>query len=108
MKGSNLGELEELVLLVVAALYEEAYGIAVQDKIKRDCDRNIAISTVHKVLQRLREKGYLESHYGGATAQRGGRRKHLFQVTRSGQKVLSVMRDQRNRLWDSIPKIAFE
>lgn len=108
MKGTNLGELEELILLVVANLYDEAYGIAIQNTIKQQCNRSIAISTVHTVLQRLSDKGYLESRYGGATEARGGRRKHLFTVTKSGQRVLATVREQRNMLWNSIPKIAFE
>ena len=108
MKGTNLGELEELILLTVAALYDDAYGVAIQDSIKKNCKRSIAISTVHTVLQRLSNKGFLKARYGGATEERGGRRKHLFTVTVAGQKALLAVRDQRNQLWDSIPKIAFE
>ncbi|MBX2816226.1 MAG: BlaI/MecI/CopY family transcriptional regulator, partial [Saprospiraceae bacterium] len=72
MKGANLGELEELVLLVVASLFNEAYGISIQSTIEQKCQRTIAISTVHTVLHRLMDKGYLQSHYGGATKTRGG------------------------------------
>ena len=108
MKGTNLGELEELILLVVAYLYDDAYGIAIQDAIRKECNRNISISTVHTVLQRLMKKGYLSSRYGGATEQRGGRRKHLFRVTMSGREAIAVVREQRNRFWDSIPSIAFK
>ncbi len=108
MKGTNLGELEELIMLTVALLYDEAYGIAIQRTIKEKCNRSISISTVHAVLYRLDEKGYVTSRYDGATPARGGRRKHLFRVTTAGQKVLSQARDMRNELWDAIPKIAFE
>lgn len=108
MKGTHLGELEELILLTVASLYDDAYGMAIQSAIKERANRGIAISTVHTVLHRLTQKGFLKARYGGATEQRGGRRKHLFTVTVAGQKVLTQVRDQRNRLWDAIPKIAFE
>ena len=108
MKGTNLGELEELVLLMVARLYDDAYGNAIQKTIGSECNRTISISTVHAVLQRLEKKGYLKSKYGGETKARGGRRKHLFTVTRAGHEVLTRSRELRNRLWDSIPKIAFE
>ena len=108
MKGTNLGELEELVLLIVASLYDDAYGNAIQKAIHEQCNRSISISTVHAVLLRLEKKGYLTSRYGGETPARGGRRKHLFTVTRAGQHVLSQARSLRNSLWDSIPKIAFE
>ncbi len=108
MKGTNLGELEELILLTVASLFDNAYGTAIQATIKEKCGRSISISTVHTVLLRLAKKGYLTSRYGGSTETRGGRRKHLFTVTIAGQKALHQVRDQRNNLWDSIPNIAFE
>ncbi|NND33130.1 MAG: PadR family transcriptional regulator [Saprospiraceae bacterium] len=108
MKGSNLGELEELILLSVAALYDDAYGISIQNFVHERCDRSISISSVHTVLQRLLAKGYLNSRYGGATDSRGGRRKHLFTVTIAGRKALTAVRDQRNQLWNSISKLAFK
>lgn len=108
MKGTNLGELEELIMLTVAMLYDEAYGVAIQKTVKEKCNRSISISTVHAALARLDEKGYVKSRYDGATSERGGRRKHLFQVTASGQKALSQAKDQRNEMWDSIPEIAFK
>lgn len=107
MKGTNLGELEELILLSVGILYDDAYGIAIQKEIKLRCNRSITISSVHSVLCRLEEKGYLSARYDGATPERGGRRKRLFRVTSSGQAVISEMRNLRNDMWEAIPKIAF-
>lgn len=108
MKGTNLGELEELIMLTVALLYDEAYGVAIQKEIKERCNRTITISTVHAALARLQSKGYVDSRYAGATPERGGRRKHLFQVTKSGQKALQAVKDQRNAIWDAIPVVAFK
>lgn len=107
MKGTQLGELEELVLLTVAALYDDAYGIAIMNEIKERAKRSISISTVHAVLKRLEDKGFMSSRYDGATPERGGRRKHLFRVTASGEKALKNSREIRNELWDQIPKVAF-
>ena len=108
MKGTNIGELEELVLLVVANLFDNAYGIAVKQEIEEKCNRSITISTVHNVLQRLQEKDYLESRYSDPTPERGGKRKLLFRVTPAGQNALEVSRSMRESLWQTIPKIAFE
>lgn len=108
MKGTELGELEELVLLTVAALFDEAYGVAIMNEVEKRTGRKITISTVHAVLKRLAEKGYTESRYDGATSERGGRRKHLFRVTMHGHKALSASREIRNGLWNSIPELAFE
>jgi PadR family transcriptional regulator, regulatory protein PadR len=107
MKGNNLGELEEIVLLVVGVLFDEAYGVSIQEEMQRRCDRKATLSTIHVALHRLEEKGYLESRLDGATNERGGRRKLLFRVTRSGQKALANARDMRNELWKAIPKAAF-
>lgn len=107
MKGTNLGELEELIMLTVALLYDEAYGVAVMKEIKNRCNRSITISTVHAALARLQSKGYVDSRYGEATSERGGRRKHLFRVTKSGQKVLEQVKEQRNAIWSEIPSVAF-
>lgn len=108
MKGSSLGEFEELVLLTVGSLFDEAYGVAVQDELKKKANRSVTLSTIHVVLHRLEEKGFLESRFDGATPERGGRRKHMFRVTKSGYKVLNQMRDVRNELWLSIPEAAMQ
>lgn len=108
MKGTNIGELEEIILLIVANLFDNAYGIAIKNEVEDKCQRSITISTVHNVLQRLQEKGFLESRYSDPTPERGGKRKLLFRVTRSGQSVLSQSREMRESLWSSIPKVAFE
>ena len=107
MKGTQIGELEELILLTVAALYDDAYGIAIMKDISTRANRKISISTVHAVLKRLEEKGFMSSRYAGATPERGGRRKHLFRVTAAGEKALKQARSLRNGLWDEIPKVAF-
>ena len=108
MKGTNLGELEEVVLLVVANLYDNAYGILIKNEIEEKCNRSITISTVHNVLQRLQEKGYLESRYSEPTKERGGKRKLLFTVTASGQASLNTVKEMREKLWSGIPKVAFK
>lgn len=107
MKGTNPGEFEELILLTVASLYDEAYGVAIQDELK-SVGRGVALSTIHVALFRLEEKKLLESRFDGATNQRGGRRKHLYRVTASGKRALSHAREVREKLWHSIPKAAFK
>jgi DNA-binding PadR family transcriptional regulator len=108
MKGTQLGELEEVVLLIVASLYNEAYGIQIKLELEQKCDRSITISSVHNVLQRLSEKTFLESRYSDPTPERGGKRKLLFTVTQSGQLALEKSKGMREKLWNSIPTIAFE
>src|SRR5262249_11856272 len=73
MKGTYLGEFEELVLLTVGILFDDAYGLAIVDELEKQSGRNVMMSAVHKALVRLEDKGYLRSRMGGATETRGGR-----------------------------------
>ena len=105
---SNIGEFEELVLLVVGVLKENAYGISIMEEIGKQAKRKLSISAVHSVLTRLEKKGYLKSQMGGETKERGGRRKRYFKLTVSGREAISEIRDLRNRLWDVMPDLSTE
>lgn len=107
MKGIYLGELEELILLTVGALYDEAYGVAVMDEIQRQTGRSLNVSAAHAVLRRLEEKGLVTSRMGGATSERGGRRKRYFTLTAAGKKALDESFAFRNELYKRIPDVAF-
>ena len=107
MKGNNIGELEELVLLTVGSLYDEAYGVAVMDEIKSRAGRDMNISAIHAVLRRLEEKGLLKSRMGGSTNERGGRRKRIFKVTNLGMNTLETLQQNRMKLWNMMPKFNF-
>lgn len=106
MHRRYIGELEELVLLMVGILQEEAYGITVMQELEKQADRSINISTVHATLHRLEKKGYLKSQLGGATATRGGRRKRYFVLTIAGRHVLQEVYELRRNLWQQLPKIS--
>ena len=107
MKGTYLGEFEELVLLTVGALYDEAYGVAVMDEIKTETGRSVNISAIHSALRRLEEKGFVKSRMGGATSERGGRRKRYFVLTSYGKKALDEAQSMRLKLYNRIPDISF-
>ncbi len=103
MKRAYLGELEEVVLLTVAALQQHAYCALVTQTIEQQMARSISFPTTHTTLQRLAEKGLVASQMGGATAERGGRQKRLFTVTAAGQRALIECRQLRTQLWNQIP-----
>lgn len=103
MKRTFLGEFEEIVLLSVAVLADEAYGVLVTHEIERQTGRSVGFNNVHTTLQRLEEKGFLSSKMGGATAERGGRRKRFFKLTAAGGRALKDVRDTRAQLWSSLP-----
>lgn len=108
MKGYHLGELEELILLTVGILDQEAYGVAVLEEIKNQTGRKVNISAIHTVLSRLEDKGFLKSHMGGATEERGGRRKRLFILSATGRSAIEEVKSLRNKLYDQLPPLALD
>ncbi len=105
MSKDYLGEFEELVLLVIALLGDDAYGLGVRDEIKEQTGRSTTIGAVHATIARLEKKGFVETYIGGASHARGGRRKRLIQLTQTGKSVLAKSRETKIKLWDQIPDI---
>lgn len=108
MKEYQLGEFEEIVLLTVAILYEDAYGVSIKQEIETRLNRNVSVSALQTALRRLEKKGYLKSSFGEATAIRGGKRKRFFKVTKSGKSALDYTKDVRVKLWSAIPNVTFD
>lgn len=106
-KGGNIGEFEELVLLVVGTLNDSAYGVSVRNFIMEETSRKVNISAVHEVLKRLEKKNFIRSEVGGATEERGGRRKKFFYLTAEGKHALDYSRELRNSLYNRIPEVGF-
>ena len=105
MKYTQLGEFEELVLLVIGTLGEEAYSISIKETLKERTGRNPSIGALHSALNRLEKKGFINSHIGGATKVRGGRRKRFYQITAYGRKALDLSYELRSALYHSLPKL---
>lgn len=99
MERKYLGEFEEIVLLIVAALNENAYGVAIMHEVIEQTGRTVRLNQVHSALQRLEEKGMVRSKMGGATSERGGRRKRMFTTTALGRRVLNDIQEVRQKLW---------
>jgi len=98
MKG-YLGEFEELVLLTIANLTDDAYGVAILNSICERTNRKLSIGALHSTITRLEEKGFITSYQGEPTKERGGRRKRYFQLTSDAVNALSDMKTLRDDLW---------
>ena len=103
MKG-YLGEFEELVLLTIAHLGDEAYGVAILENIDSRANRSLSLGALHSTLTRLEEKGLISSYLGEPTATRGGRRKRHFELKQKAIISLNDMKSLRDELW-SVSKI---
>ncbi|HEY4365419.1 MAG TPA: PadR family transcriptional regulator [Bryobacteraceae bacterium] len=89
-----LGEFEQIVLLAILRLGEDAYGVTIRQEIAACTDREPAPGALYTTLDRLEEKGLVKSHMGDPTPQRGGRAKRYLTVTPSG--IQAVARAQRS------------
>lgn len=103
MRRTYLGEFEELVLLMIAILDGQAYGMTVSQEIEQHTGRIVTLGAIHNTLIRLEEKGFVKSELGGATMERGGRRKRLFRITAHGSGALRDIQQLRSKLWEMLP-----
>jgi DNA-binding PadR family transcriptional regulator len=108
MKGTNLGEFEELVLLTIAALMSDAYSVAICDDLENRTGRSAKLGVVHAVLNRLEEKGFVKSKLGEATRARGGKRKRYYTITNTGKAALLKSKEIRDQLWNIIPEMTLK
>jgi len=106
MKGTHLGEFEELVLLMVGVLHKEAYGIAIKDELEKKTGRRPSIGALHSALTRLGEKGFLDSKLEEATEDRRGRRKRFYLLTRTGAQTIKQVYELRKEMINLIPNLA--
>ncbi len=104
---NKLGNLEELILLMMMLVHEEAYGVTIRDAYKKHIGQDISLSAIHTVLRRLEKKGFITSEMGGATSVRGGRRKRLYKVTKYGYTTIAEIKAQRAKIWKLIPNVDF-
>ncbi len=103
MRGTKLGEFEELLLLVVLILKEEAYMLRIKDELNNQANRSMSMGALHTTLSRLEKKAFLQSEMGGATQERGGRRKRIYTLTAEGKAALNEVKELRANLWRQVP-----
>jgi PadR family transcriptional regulator PadR len=89
----SLGEFEHIIVLALLRLEDRAYGVTVRQEIESRTQREVSIGAVYATLERLQTKGYVRSHRGEPTPERGGRAKRFFRVTAKG--LTAVNRTQR-------------
>ena len=105
-KSGHLGELEQMLLLAVLRLGEhQAYGSRVRDELQVRADRGVARGSLYVTIDRLVEKGMLDTRTGGATPGRGGRRRRYLSVTPAGLEALRRSRRALTNLWEGLDAV---
>jgi DNA-binding PadR family transcriptional regulator len=85
---SRFGELEQIVLLSVLQLGDDAYGVTIRRLLDEKAGRRLAMATIYTTLDRLEHKGYLLSRLGEPTPERGGKRKRYYRVSAAGRRAV--------------------
>ena len=93
---------EELVLLSVFRLKENAYLISIQDHLNHFTGKNWSISSVYIPLSRLEKRAYLKATIGEATEKRGGKAIKYYQVTKIGLKALAELEAINDTMWSGV------
>jgi len=102
-----LSRTEELLLLAVWKLQDEAYGAGIRDFLVERTDDDFSIGVVYSTLDRLARKGMLRTRIGDPTPERGGRAKRYFHLTEKGVAALDHTRSVADRLWSDLPNLGF-
>jgi PadR family transcriptional regulator, regulatory protein PadR len=98
----NLGEFEQLLLLAILRLREDAYGVTIRAELADRAGRTVAPGALYTALERLEQKGLIVSRMGDSTPQRGGRAKRYVTVTAAGMKALTRAISAYERLLDGL------
>jgi len=99
MARESLGDVEHFVLVALLRLGGESYGVPIMDEIALRAGRRVSRPAVYIALKRLEAKGCVTSRVGEATAERGGRARRYFRITKAGARQLQQSRDAFVRMW---------
>ena len=105
MSREVLGNFELMVLLALIRLGDGAYGVPICQTIEESTGREVLVGSVYAALERLEAKRFVASMVGEPTAERGGRAKRYFHITRGGLQQVRQMRSALTRLWHGIPAL---
>jgi DNA-binding PadR family transcriptional regulator len=108
MKKYQLGEFEEIVILTIGILNNDAYSVSIKDEIESRLSRTVSMGALHTALRRLEDKGYLKSSPGESTEERAGRPKRYFEITAMGKKAMQYAKSTRDELWSAISNVALK
>lgn len=101
-RREHLGEFEQIVLLAVLRLDEDAYGVPIRSEIEKRTGRSLTVGALYRTLDRLETKGYLSSSFSDPTPERGGRSKRYFSVRPLGLRTLQASRDALAAMWEGL------
>lgn len=104
----ELTKAEELVLLTIWRMRDEAYGVAIKRKIQESTGKDLPYGTLYFILDQLATKEYLYKIPGQPTPERGGRSKTYYQLTTDGKEALKASLEMHQKVWGNLSILSFE
>jgi PadR family transcriptional regulator, regulatory protein PadR len=101
-RREHLGEFEQIVLLAVLRLGDDAYGVSIRREIEKRTGRSLTVGALYRTFDRLEEKGYVTSWFSDPTPERGGRSRRYFKVAAVGVRALRESHDALAAMWDGL------
>jgi PadR family transcriptional regulator, regulatory protein PadR len=101
-RREHLGEFEQIVLLAILRVREDAYGVPIRLEIEARTGRSVTVGALYRTLDRLEEKGYVTSSFGDPTPARGGRSRRYFTLRPIGLRTLRASRDVLTAMWEGL------
>ena len=101
----HLGEFEQIVLLAILRLGQEAYGVPIRLDIEQRTGRAVTVGALYRTLDRLEDKGYISSVFSDPIPERGGRSKRYFSVRPRGLRTLRASRQALSAMWEGLEKM---
>jgi len=99
---------EELVLLAVFHLEDNAYGVTVRRFLMKETGQRFSYAAIYEPLDRLTSQGFLKAEDGRQTKERGGRRRRMFRLSEKGRLALAELQKVNEALWDGVPDLAVQ
>lgn len=99
---------EEILLLAVWRLQDGAYGVTIREEVSRATAHDWTFGSIYAPLHRLEKKGYVRTRYSEPIAERGGRRRVYYELTRSGKQALLRVQEVHDALWLGMPALALD
>jgi len=103
-----LTRMEEIILISIWRLKDNAYGITIREEVSRATGKEWALGAIYPFLSRLHQGGYVLTVTSQATRERGGRHKILYRLTETGREALAEVCEVHERTWEGIADWAFK
>ena len=104
----HLSRKEEMLMMIIWKLGENAYGVPIRDEVIKISKKYWSIGAIYDVLDRLTRDGYVSRYMGDSMKERGGRRKRIYKITKSGYEALQELNRVHDLIWTNLPKLEFD